>query len=65
VPVGCVREVGAWADPVGLLAGLAVRQPLTRSVSDIAHFNNPWEACAYRRHGPHLARRYSGALSIV
>jgi hypothetical protein len=42
-----------------------VRQPLTRSVSDIAHFNNPWEACAYRRHGPHLARRYSGALSIV
>jgi hypothetical protein len=31
--------------PVGLLAGLVVRQPLTRSVSDIV--DNPLKACAY------------------
>jgi len=50
---------------MGCLLGFFVKQPLLLSIWDMAYYNNPWEAWAWRWYGPPKGTHHGGRLSWV
>lgn len=50
---------------LGCLLGIFVRQPLLLSIVDMAYYNNPWEAWAWRWYGPPKGVHHGGLLSFA
>jgi hypothetical protein len=50
---------------LGCLLGLLVKQPLLLSILDMAYYNNPWEAWAWRWYGPLKGLHHGGLLSVA
>jgi len=48
---------------MGGLLGCFVKQPLLLSIFDMAYYNNPWEAWAWRWYGPPKGIHHGGRLS--